>query len=279
MLRSAQNSPGWRWTLLAPTAPVDVPRSGRLGPLFLVASVALHGAVLLTFAGFAPQQPSPLVRSNWMALSVEIEEAVADEAEPTEEVAEVEPEPLPEAKPDPVPRPRPKPVSAQAPAEAEPEPESEPAAGGGIATSSEDGLEVAAAQTGATGVGSGRGAGGTQEGGGLVPRPRPVLPAVDVRALAKKWVRHVNRLLLQRAVRDYPRASRRAHEQGTVLLSIRVDARGRITGLDVSRSSGHSRLDQAAMMAVRAVGAVPAPPSELHWRERALTMPIAYRLQ
>lgn len=52
----------------------------------------------------------------------------------------------------------------------------------------------------------------------------------------------------------YPAASRRAKEQGRVVLAIHIDARGRVTSARIQHSSGYRRLDQAALDAVR------------HWR-------------
>ena len=49
----------------------------------------------------------------------------------------------------------------------------------------------------------------------------------------------------------YPPASRAAHEEGLVLLRVLVDEHGRAQTIDVLRSSGHSRLDEAARAAVR----------------------------
>ena len=48
----------------------------------------------------------------------------------------------------------------------------------------------------------------------------------------------------------YPPASRAAREEGLVLLRVLVDERGRAQTIDVVRSSGHSRLDEAARVAV-----------------------------
>ncbi len=48
----------------------------------------------------------------------------------------------------------------------------------------------------------------------------------------------------------YPVASVRQHEQGTVLLRVRVDARGHVERTEIARSSGHARLDAAAREAV-----------------------------
>lgn len=49
----------------------------------------------------------------------------------------------------------------------------------------------------------------------------------------------------------YPRASVRAHEQGTVMLLVRVGTDGRAQAVDVESSSGYSRLDAAAVDVVR----------------------------
>ncbi|HEY0879411.1 MAG TPA: energy transducer TonB, partial [Zeimonas sp.] len=49
----------------------------------------------------------------------------------------------------------------------------------------------------------------------------------------------------------YPRASRRLGEQGRVVLRVRVEADGRPSQCEVQRSSGSSRLDEAALAAVR----------------------------
>ncbi|MBO9580086.1 MAG: energy transducer TonB [Sphingobium sp.] len=49
----------------------------------------------------------------------------------------------------------------------------------------------------------------------------------------------------------YPMDSRRAHEQGTVVLSVLLSTDGRVSDISVMRSSGFSRLDRAALDAVR----------------------------
>jgi protein TonB len=48
----------------------------------------------------------------------------------------------------------------------------------------------------------------------------------------------------------YPPESQRGRERGTVLLRVLVDALGRPAQIQVERSSGYSRLDAAARMAV-----------------------------
>ncbi|MBI2381641.1 MAG: energy transducer TonB [Gammaproteobacteria bacterium] len=50
---------------------------------------------------------------------------------------------------------------------------------------------------------------------------------------------------------SYPALSRRLGEEGTVLLRVAVSASGEAGVVDLERSSGHERLDQAALRAVR----------------------------
>lgn len=50
---------------------------------------------------------------------------------------------------------------------------------------------------------------------------------------------------------EVPRLSRRAGESGTVWLRVVVDARGQPIHVGVQRSSGHARLDEQALWAMR----------------------------
>jgi periplasmic protein TonB len=45
---------------------------------------------------------------------------------------------------------------------------------------------------------------------------------------------------------NYPMASRRNQETGTVVLRLQVDVTGNVSGVVVQKSSGHTRLDEAA---------------------------------
>ena len=49
----------------------------------------------------------------------------------------------------------------------------------------------------------------------------------------------------------YPRASKRMGETGRVLIRVFIDLTGSATAVQVERSSGHRRLDDAALAAVR----------------------------
>ena len=70
---------------------------------------------------------------------------------------------------------------------------------------------------------------------------------------------------------EYPPISRRLGEQGTVLLKIVIDANGDVTSATVEKSSGYSRLDEAAVSWVKR-----------HWRYHPATLngkPIAVTTQ
>lgn len=49
---------------------------------------------------------------------------------------------------------------------------------------------------------------------------------------------------------EYPRLSRRAGEEGSVLCRLQLGADGNVLGVEVVESSGHPRLDQAALQAL-----------------------------
>lgn len=76
----------------------------------------------------------------------------------------------------------------------------------------------------------------------------------------------------------YPAVSRRNRESGVVRLRVQVSAEGRAQEVRIESSSGHRRLDEAALRAVRTWKFVPArrgKESVAAW----VIVPIAFRLQ
>ncbi|MHB1157334.1 MAG: energy transducer TonB, partial [Phycisphaerales bacterium] len=59
-------------------------------------------------------------------------------------------------------------------------------------------------------------------------------------------------------VPKYPTMSRRLNEQGLVVLAVTVDARGHVTGIEVSSDPGYPRLVEAAKNAARQARFIPA---------------------
>ena len=77
---------------------------------------------------------------------------------------------------------------------------------------------------------------------------------------------------------DYPLAARRLGEQGTVMLSVDLDAEGGVRAIAVAQSSGSERLDRAAARAVAAWQFFPARQGELTVAS-AIEVPIVFRLE
>jgi protein TonB len=83
----------------------------------------------------------------------------------------------------------------------------------------------------------------------------PPAPAPQARTLSTSAVQYLEPLQV-----DYPRLSKRLGETGVVTLRIFIDEAGRVREAQVSRTSGHPRLDDAAMAAVQKARF--KPPSE-----------------
>ena len=83
------------------------------------------------------------------------------------------------------------------------------------------------------------------------PAPAPVLTATPPPAPPPIVPPGFSAAYLDNPPPVYPRASQRAQETGRVLLHVHVGADGHPDQVDVQQSSGHPRLDQAALQAVR----------------------------
>jgi protein TonB len=77
---------------------------------------------------------------------------------------------------------------------------------------------------------------------------------------------------------SYPQVSRRRGEEGLVVLRVRVLGDGRAGELEVAESSGHRRLDNAALETVRKWRFIPARRGEATMASW-LRVPIAFRLE
>jgi protein TonB len=86
-----------------------------------------------------------------------------------------------------------------------------------------------------------------------IPEPVPVAPAPAPVAQSRSAPK-----LLASDKPDYPSASRRNGEQGTTQLDVCVNANGRVSSVSVSKSSGYSRLDDAAAKWIRGERFAPA---------------------
>lgn len=69
--------------------------------------------------------------------------------------------------------------------------------------------------------------------------------------------------LLQRVVPRYPVAAARRQQEGMTQVMLRVDTRGRVTDVKITRSSGSRSLDQAAVEAFRLWKFAPTPQADV----------------
>ncbi len=93
----------------------------------------------------------------------------------------------------------------------------------------------------------------------VAPQPAPVAaPAVQAPVSAPITAARFDADYLQNPKPVYPAMSRRLGEEGKVVLRVRVSAQGQPLAVEVSKSSGFPRLDDAARLAVERWRFVPA---------------------
>lgn len=101
------------------------------------------------------------------------------------------------------------------------------------------------------------------------PAPAPAAPRTVV-LTDSDWVR-VPEI-------EYPLASRRLKEEGTVIVRALIDTRGAPKQVLLQRSSGHARLDQAALRAAMAARVKPRTENGVPF-EFWIAMPLAFELE
>jgi len=87
-----------------------------------------------------------------------------------------------------------------------------------------------------------------------VAKPTPPAPQVAPAAPVARGPENLGELsakMISARPPRYPMDSRRAREQGTVVLSVLLSTDGRVSDVNITRSSGFARLDRAALEAVR----------------------------
>jgi protein TonB len=105
-----------------------------------------------------------------------------------------------------------------------------------------------------------------------VPDTPAIEPATTPAAGETRTLAYDGRLKLR-----YPPASARQREQGTVVLRVLVDTAGHAQRIEIARSSGHRRLDDAAREAVQGARFIPVL-VDGHAQPAWGLVPIAFRL-
>lgn len=249
--------------------------SGRRFVLFLTASVASH---LVFFFGLSLSPQSPPATAHATVQEFDLFQPqpppVVEPPVPPEVIPPPETEEPPRRVRRRARRPEPEPPTPPAETPAEDQLAGEgntpdaPAVAEASVVSTEGGLAV--------GFREGDGQGGAARGSGSLPavpaaEPEPVF---DLRAAIRRYMRQVQREI---GMPPMPRSARRAGIEGTVMIGIAITPSGAVRAVRVKRSSGHERLDAAALAFLSQLNQVPAPPSELAWNTREVTLPISYR--
>lgn len=218
---------------------------------FLFASAALHAALIIGVQG-------PLTRLDAPALQVLEVVLVQTEAARPAPVEPVRPEAVapPEARraaraPSAEPAVRPRPKSTSRPLESPVLTLPDPPAAENVAVAEE---KAAAAP------------------------PAPAAPAPEIASIAPPTPPSFSAAYLRNPAPRYPVAARRAGEQGTVTLKVLVGMDGLPQRVEVEKTSGSSRLDSAALDAVRRWRFVPARRGAAPIESWVL-VPVVFRLE
>ncbi|WP_250538097.1 MULTISPECIES: energy transducer TonB [unclassified Caballeronia] len=109
------------------------------------------------------------------------------------------------------------------------------------------------------------------------PAPQPAAPAIGKPSMDLAAPKNVAHLSCNIAQPDYPSMSRRRGETGTAVIRLTVGLSGKIENVTLQKSSGSSRLDDAALEAVR--GSACSPYKENGEAIRATaTVPFVFSL-
>lgn len=98
-----------------------------------------------------------------------------------------------------------------------------------------------------------------------------------LRGILRGYYKNLNSLMS--TSRDYPRSARRLGLEGTVLVEMVINNKGRILSVKLAQSSGHEVLDQAAIAQVHKIGKVPSIPNQIKRNSMTFRIPFEYRLQ
>jgi TonB family protein len=79
--------------------------------------------------------------------------------------------------------------------------------------------------------------------------------------------------------KTYPKAARAARATGEVVIGFALDRYGRVLKRKITRSSGHSSLDEAALTVIDGFDRLPAPPGSMGPGPFDLSIPFNYRFK
>ena len=189
----------------------------------------------------------------------------------------IKPKPPPKVKPRPQPAPQPTEAPViPTPARPAPITRAQPApSAAGTSGAKAPGVKTGGSGSGLAGKGGGR---GTGSGSGVGPgQGRGSGPGSGSGDVLRGYLRLVRQLLEKQ--KDYPSQARQRHIQGIVMVRFTIRAGGQVASFQISRSSGHGLLDEAAKNTLRRVGQFPPLPVDLNRQKLTVEVPLAFRLR
>lgn len=105
---------------------------------------------------------------------------------------------------------------------------------------------------------------------------KAVTVATEAHAIDKEYTARVRELIDRQ--KEYPLMARRSGSEGTVYIKFVLARDGSLKQAEVSRSSGRSILDKAAMNAINSVRRFPAVPASMEGSELNFELPLVFKL-
>jgi len=246
----------------------------------LAAAAALHAAVASTWL-VAREPPPALVETGGEGIELSLALDSDSAGEPAADAAPAAEPPPPAPRPAPQPRPQPAAKPAPAPTPAPPEtvatasppaatavtPAAGPMSAAGDATTAHTAPGAAARTADASRTG------GAERGAGGNAKTRfSGKTARDVRGYLGQIAAWID------ANKDYPVECKKAREQGAVVVKFTIDRDGRLLASSIKQSSGHLRLDQAALATLARAAPFPPIPDFVGRETLSVAVPIDYTL-
>jgi periplasmic protein TonB len=79
--------------------------------------------------------------------------------------------------------------------------------------------------------------------------------------------------------KEYPRAARFRHQEGTAMLYFEMDRSGRVMLSRLHRSSGHALLDREVLALIARAAPLPPPPDDIPGERVQFVVPIQFDIR
>ncbi len=266
----------WTWAVVGSLLAHGLLVAGIL--LILTEKTAPRRVVVPVEAiALVPPHPGPQGGGGGQPAAVTKPEPAPPKPAPARTRPRIKPKPPPKVKPRPQPAPQPTEAPViPTPARPAPITRAQPAPSAAATSGAQaPGVTAGGSGSGLAGKGGGR---GTGSGSGVGPgQGRGSGPGSGSGDVLRGYLRLVRQILEKQ--KDYPTMARQRHIQGIVMVRFTIRAGGQVGSFQISRSSGHDLLDEAAKNTLRRVGQFPPFPVDLNRQKLTVEVPLAFRLR